>query len=205
MTEKQFNQISFWQWVSKCYPNVTIINQFYVSYYNWYLIMVFCPIPLHLCIALPFVMCSILSSSVGAWGMGACSLYLFYKFQCFTASLLTMKSTMTAYVKIYTWSFYPNHCHTHWLQGPQRPWNSVWVGLLVFYPRYHVFVAEKLDADEGQEEAFTVPDRLQEAEVLDIWYPSYCIKFKLTSGLLLQSICVFISSHPWCYTNILHV
>ena len=38
-----------------------------VSDYNWYLVMIFCPIAHHLCMALPFVMCSIVKQYVGAW------------------------------------------------------------------------------------------------------------------------------------------
>ena len=49
----------FWQWMSKCYTNVTIINQLCVSIYYWYLIMILCPIAHHYCMTLPFIMCNI--------------------------------------------------------------------------------------------------------------------------------------------------
>ena len=75
-TEKLFNQISFWQWMSKCYTNETIINQVCVSDYYQYSIMIFCLI-------LPITnawhchsLCAALSNNVGALGtMWACSLY----------------------------------------------------------------------------------------------------------------------------------
>ena len=57
MTEKQFNQISFWYWMCKCYTNMTIKDRSFVFDYNWYLIMIFCPIAHHLCMALLIVIC----------------------------------------------------------------------------------------------------------------------------------------------------
>ena len=120
-------------------------------------------------------LCAALSSNVGAWGMWACSLYRgetlqISMFHNVCQSFWQWKPQwqhIYRYIYIYDLSILIINCHTHCLHAPQRPWNSVWIGLLVFYPRLHVFVAEKLDADERQEEAFTVPDRLQEAEVLD--------------------------------------
>ena len=70
-THKQFNQKSFWQWMSKCYTNVTVINRLCVSNYNWYLIMIFCLIAHHFCMALPFIMCSIVKQ---CWNIGYKSL-----------------------------------------------------------------------------------------------------------------------------------
>ena len=61
MTEKLFRQISFWQWMSKCYTDLTIINRLCISDYNWYLIMIFCPIAHHLCMTLPFIMCRVVN------------------------------------------------------------------------------------------------------------------------------------------------
>ena len=59
MTEKQCSQISFWQWMSKCNTKVTIINQLCLSDYDWYLIIILCPIVHHLCMALSLVKCHI--------------------------------------------------------------------------------------------------------------------------------------------------
>ena len=57
--------------LKKCYTNVTIINRVYVSDYNWYLITIFCPIAHYLCMALLFVMCSIVKE---CWSVGYVSL-----------------------------------------------------------------------------------------------------------------------------------
>ena len=65
MTEKLFSLIYFWQWTSKCHIIVTIINQLCAFDYYLYAIMILCPSVHHWCMALPFVMCSI----VGAWVM----------------------------------------------------------------------------------------------------------------------------------------
>ena len=59
MTEKQFSLISFWQWTSKWYKNVTIINHLYAFDYYLYAIKVRCPFVYHWSVALSFVMCSI--------------------------------------------------------------------------------------------------------------------------------------------------
>ena len=72
MTEKQFSQISFWQWMSKCYTDLIIINRLCVSDYNWYLIIIFCPIVHHLCMTLPFIICSVVNQ---CWCVGYESLF----------------------------------------------------------------------------------------------------------------------------------
>ena len=43
MTEKQSNLVSFWQWISKCYKNVTIITQLQLVL-NWLWFSVWFPI-----------------------------------------------------------------------------------------------------------------------------------------------------------------
>ena len=47
MTEKLFNQITFWQRTFQCYTNVTIIYRLCVSDYYRYSITIFCPIAHH--------------------------------------------------------------------------------------------------------------------------------------------------------------
>ena len=42
LNDREAVWICVWQWTSKCYTNVTIINQIYVLDYYQYLVMIFC-------------------------------------------------------------------------------------------------------------------------------------------------------------------
>ena len=74
MTEKLFSLISFWQWTSNCYKMWQLsIN--YVHSITTYMQLWFCVPLFDWCMALPFVMCSIVKN-IWALGMWASSLFL---------------------------------------------------------------------------------------------------------------------------------
>ena len=61
--------------MSKCYTNVTIINRLCILDYFWYFIITVCPfLIISACHCLSLFVA--LSSSIRAWGLWACSLFL---------------------------------------------------------------------------------------------------------------------------------
>ena len=75
-------QICFWQWASKCYINMTIINR--VCVYDYSILTIF---DYNFSVRLPIInvwhfysLCATLSGIVGALGMWACSILLSFNF-----------------------------------------------------------------------------------------------------------------------------